>query len=87
MGSAHLAQQGVTRHKAGSTKQPGTGRAYATGGGSTAIVRTTQKIYIDDILVTVETEALHRDNITGVIYLLEILGFVINHPKSELTPT
>ena len=44
-------------------------------------------IYIDDILVIVETESMLRDHITAVIYLLENLGFVINHPKSELTPT
>ena len=44
-------------------------------------------IYIDDILAMAETESLLRDHTTAVIYLLENLGFVINHPKSELTPT
>ena len=44
-------------------------------------------IYIDDILVMAETESLLREHITAVIYLLENLGVVINHPKSELTPT
>ena len=44
-------------------------------------------IHIDDILVMAETESLLKDHITAVIYLLENLGFVINHPKSELTPT
>ena len=34
-----------------------------------------------------ETESLLRDHTTAVIYLLENLGFVINHPKSELIPT
>ena len=44
-------------------------------------------IYIDDILVMAETESLLKDNISAVVYLLENLGFVVNHPKSELTPT
>ena len=44
-------------------------------------------IYIDDILVMAETETLLKDHISEVIYLLENLGFVINHPKSELNPT
>ena len=44
-------------------------------------------IYIDDILIVAETESLLRDHIMGVVYLLENLGFVINHPKSQLTPT
>ena len=33
-----------------------------------------------------ETESLLKDHITGIIYLLENLGFVINHEKSILTP-
>ena len=41
-------------------------------------------IYIDDILIMAETESLMKDHIVAVIYLL---GFVINHPKSVLTPT
>jgi hypothetical protein len=44
-------------------------------------------IYIDDTFVMPETETLLKDHITAVIYLLENLGFVINHPKSELNPT
>ena len=44
-------------------------------------------IYIDDILVMAETESLLKDHTTAVVYLLENLGFVINYPKSELTPT
>ena len=44
-------------------------------------------IYIDDILIMAETESLLKDHIIAVIYLLENLGFVINHPKSVLTPT
>ena len=44
-------------------------------------------IYIDDILVMAETESLLQDHISAVVYLLENLGFVINHPKSQLTPS
>ena len=38
-------------------------------------------IYIDDILVMVELETLLKDHTTGIIYLLEKLGFVINIPS------
>ena len=41
-------------------------------------------IYIDDILVMTELEALPRDHIAGILYLPENLGFVINFPKSLL---
>ena len=34
-----------------------------------------------------EAESLLKDHVTAVIYLLENLGFIINHPKSELSPT
>ena len=44
-------------------------------------------IYIDDILVMAESEALLKDHFTAVVYQLENLGFVINHSKSELAPT
>ena len=44
-------------------------------------------IYIHDILVMAETESLLKDHVTAVVYLLENLGFVINHPKSELDPS
>ena len=44
-------------------------------------------IYIDDILVMAETESLLKDHVTAVVYLLENLGLVINHPKSELDPS
>ena len=44
-------------------------------------------IYIDDILVMAETESLLKDHVTAVVYLLENLGFVVNHPKSELDPS
>ena len=44
-------------------------------------------IYIDDTFVMAETETLLKDHITAVIYLLENLGLVINHSKSELNPT
>ena len=44
-------------------------------------------IYIDDILVMAETESLLKDHVTAVMYLLENLGLVINHPKSKLDPS
>ena len=43
-------------------------------------------IYIDDMLIIVESETLLKDHIQGIIYLLENLGFVINFPKSLLEP-
>ena len=43
-------------------------------------------IYMDDILMA-ETESLLKDHVTAVVYLLKNLGFVINHPKLEFTPT
>ena len=43
-------------------------------------------IHIDIILVMAETESLLKDHVTAVVYLLENLGFVINHPKLELSP-
>ena len=44
-------------------------------------------IYIDDILIMAESETLVRDHVKGLIFLLENLGFVVNHPKSQVTPT
>lgn len=44
-------------------------------------------IYINDILVIAETKFLMKDYITAVIHLLDDLGFMINHPKLELSPT
>ena len=43
-------------------------------------------MYIDNILVMVETESLLKDHVTAVVYLQENLKFVSNHPKLELTP-
>ena len=43
-------------------------------------------IYIDNILVMAETESLLTDHISAVVYLLESLGFVINHPKFRAHP-
>ena len=43
--------------------------------------------YIDDIFVMVETKSLLNGHVSAVAYLLVNLGFVINHPKSEFTPT
>lgn len=44
-------------------------------------------IYINDILVIAETKSLMKDYATAVVHLLDGLGFIINHPKSELSPT
>ena len=38
------------------------------------------------MLIMAESEALLRDHVTGTVYLLENLGFVINFPKSILEP-
>lgn len=43
--------------------------------------------YIGDILIIAETESQLKDQTAGLIYLLENLGFVVNHPKSQLQPT
>ena len=44
-------------------------------------------MYIDDILIMAESEILAKEHTVGLIHLLENLGFVINYPKSQLTPT
>ncbi len=44
-------------------------------------------IYIDDILIMAESQNLLWDQVTGLAFLLENLGFVINYPKSQLEPT
>ena len=38
--------------------------------------------YIDDVLVLAETAGRARDHTTGLIYLLENLGFLV-HPKKK----
>ena len=44
-------------------------------------------IYIDDILIMAETSTLAREHTAGLIFLLENLEFIINFPKSVITPT
>ena len=44
-------------------------------------------MYINDILIMAETETLARERTAGLVYLLENLGFVINYPKSQTTPS
>ena len=44
-------------------------------------------IYIDDILIMADTPTMAREHTAGLIFLLENLGFIINYPKSLLTPT
>ena len=42
--------------------------------------------YIDDILVLAESRDLILDQVTGMLYLLECLGFIVNTKKSVLNP-
>ena len=44
-------------------------------------------IYIDDILIMADSQAMAREHTAALIFLLENLGFIINHPKSLLDPT
>ena len=44
-------------------------------------------IYIDDILIMAPSPIVAREHTAGLIFLLENLGFIINYPKSLLTPT
>lgn len=44
-------------------------------------------IYIDDMLLMAESEQMLRDQVTGLVYLMENLGFVINHKKSQVGPS
>ena len=43
--------------------------------------------YIDDILILAESRDLIQDQVTGMFYLLECLGFIVNRKKSILNPT
>ena len=43
--------------------------------------------YMDDILVLVESKELITDHLTGMMYLLENLGLIINQKKSVLSST
>ena len=44
-------------------------------------------IYIDDILIMADSQAMAREHTATLIFLLENLGFIINYPKSLLDPT
>ena len=44
-------------------------------------------VYIDDILIMAESRELAQENVIGLVFLLENLGFVINRDKSILEPT
>ena len=44
-------------------------------------------MYIDDILILAESETQAREHTAALIFLLENLGMVINHPKSQTTPS
>jgi len=43
--------------------------------------------YIDNILILAESRELILDHVTGIRYLLECLGFIVNTKKSILNPT
>ena len=44
-------------------------------------------VYIDDILLMAETREKARDHASGLIYLLQCLGFTINSEKTILEPS
>ena len=44
-------------------------------------------IYIDDMLILAESRSMAQDQVSGVVYLLECLGFIVNFNKSVLEPT
>ena len=44
-------------------------------------------VYIDDILLMAETEKKARDQASGLIYLLQCLGFTVNIEKTVLDPS
>ena len=44
-------------------------------------------VYIDDILLMAETKEKARDEASGLIYLLQCLGFTVNMEKTVLDPS
>ena len=44
-------------------------------------------VYIDDILLLADSRELLEDQVSGLVYLLECLGFLINMKKSLLQPS
>ena len=44
-------------------------------------------MYIDDILILAESETQAREHTAALIFLLENLGLVVNHPKFQTTPS
>jgi len=44
-------------------------------------------IYIDNIVLMAETQSAAREHTAGLIFLLENLGFITNHPKSLTDPS
>ena len=44
-------------------------------------------IYIDDILIMADSPSVVKEHTAALIYLLENLGFIVNYPKSLLSPT
>ena len=44
-------------------------------------------MYVDDILILAESETPAREHTAAPVFLLENLGLVINHPKSQIMPS
>ena len=44
-------------------------------------------MYIDDKLILAESETQAREHTAALIFQLENLGLIINHPKSQTTPS
>ncbi len=44
-------------------------------------------VYIDDILILAETKEASRNQVETLVYLLEVVGFIVNQKKSIMSPT
>ena len=44
-------------------------------------------VYTDDILILAEAKEALRNQVEALVYLLEVLGFIINQKKSIMSPT
>ena len=44
-------------------------------------------VYIDDILILAETREALKNQVEALVYLLEVVGFIINQKKSIMAPT
>ena len=57
-----------------------------SGGGFSPQSPVSTGLHIDDILILAETKEILERHLEGLIYLLEMVGFVINQKKSIMTP-